>query len=288
MQATPHAGVTAADGTVLAATTWVAGSGAPTILAVHATGFCKEVFGPVVAELAGMTPDFSVLAADQRGHGDSGTSEPPFDWWDLGRDCLAMLGGRHGVLGLGHSSGGAALVMAELLAPGTFSALLLVEPILFPRPADTALTSSLAGAARRRKHRFDSPEAAMQNWKSRGPFRLWDDRALEAYARGGLRRSGAEWVLKCEPETEAQSYLASTTHNAFERLGEIGATVHLMAGEHSDTHRPELVDATTERIAQATAEIVAGATHFVPMERPALVARRTAAMVDQGLHRARR
>ena len=74
-----------------------------------------------------------VLAADQRGHGDSSTPPPPYDWWDLGRDLLAVVDAcrleRPG--GPGPLSGAAALVLAELLRPGAFASLALVEPIIF-------------------------------------------------------------------------------------------------------------------------------------------------------------
>ncbi len=70
------------------------------MLAVHATGFCKELWGPVAALLA---PN-PVVAPDQRGHGDSSTPPPPYDWWDLGRDLLEVVaaGGTSRPLGLGH------------------------------------------------------------------------------------------------------------------------------------------------------------------------------------------
>ena len=275
--------VTSADGVPLARARWAAGSGNPTILAVHATGFCKEVYLPVAVELEALGADFEMITMDQRGHGDSGTPDPPFDWWDLARDALSVVDGRTGIVGVGHSSGGAALIMAELLVPGTFAALLLVEPIIFPHFPDATHAASLAAAARKRRHTFASPEAAMTNWRGRGPFRYWDERALQAYARGGLRLEDGAWVLKCAPEIEAQFYLSSTTHGAFARLGEVDASVHLLAGEHSDTHHPALVDAIVGGIAGATGEMVQGAGHFLPMERPDVVAAGLSSMIDPGL-----
>jgi pimeloyl-ACP methyl ester carboxylesterase len=275
--------VTSSDGVPLACASWAFGSGEATILAVHATGFCKEVFRPVAVELGALGADFEMITMDQRGHGDSGTPDPPFDWWDLARDALCVADGRTGIIGVGHSSGGAALIMAELLDPGTFAALLLVEPIIFPDPADTTHAPSLAAAARNRRRTFASPEAAMTNWRGRGPFRNWDERALEAYARGGLRHEDGAWVLKCAPEIEAQFYLSSTAHGAFARLGEVDSSVHLLAGEHSNTHRPALVDAIVGSIAGATGEIVPNAGHFLPMECPDVVAARLSSMIDPGL-----
>ena len=79
-------------------------------LFVHANGFCKELWWPVVERLSGIR----ALAIDQRGHGESAVGPPPFDWWDLGRDALSWVMTLDAPrLGVGHSSGGAALAMAE-------------------------------------------------------------------------------------------------------------------------------------------------------------------------------
>ena len=60
------------------------GQGDPRVVFAHATGFCKETWDPVIDLLDGP----GILAIDQRGHGDSGVADPPFDWWDLGRDVV--------------------------------------------------------------------------------------------------------------------------------------------------------------------------------------------------------
>ena len=81
-----------------------AGSAAPDYVLVHATGFCKETWAEVAALLAGGS-----IVLDQRGHGDSETPAPPFDWWDLGRDVLAVADAveTQQPVGVGHSSGSA-------------------------------------------------------------------------------------------------------------------------------------------------------------------------------------
>jgi pimeloyl-ACP methyl ester carboxylesterase len=88
---------------------------APVLLFSHATGFHGLVWGPVAASL---NQRYRCLALDYRGHG---LSETPagvrLDWSGMGDDVQAVLGsdlvaGFGPVHGIGHSMGGAALVLA--------------------------------------------------------------------------------------------------------------------------------------------------------------------------------
>jgi len=250
------------------------------VLAVHATGFCKELWGPV-ADLLRPHP---VVAPDQRGHGESSVPPPPYDWWDLGRDLLAVVEAcrLERPVGLGHSSGAAALVMAELLLPGTFASLVLVEPIIFPVPATRMEENPMTLAALRRRRSFASPEAAVESWSGRGAFAGWSEAALARYACHGLRREEGGWALRCSPETEAEFYRGATAHGAWERLGEVPCPVVLVAGATSTSHPAPFLEAMHERFPAARLEVVPGAGHFLPMERPEAVAALVAPLLGPG------
>jgi pimeloyl-ACP methyl ester carboxylesterase len=278
----PGAGITLATET----TEW-GDAPRPLVVASHATGFCKEVFHPVVEELASLERSAEVLSFDHRAHGDSDAPEPPFDWWNLGRDVLALIEGRTAAVGVGHSAGAAALLMAELLAPGTFPALVLVEPIVFPGPYGH-FEHPLVDAALKRRRTFTDPSAARANFAAKPPFDSWDPRALDAYITGGLVPAGDEWRLKCEPSLEAEFYRAATAHGAWERLAEVGADVVLVAGEHSDSHPGPFLEATAQRLGTGHVDVATAATHFVPMEQPTRIARHIAAALRTAEHNAPR
>ncbi len=271
------------DGVVLAleATVWGHDQAPPFVVASHATGFCKEVFHPVVDELIELVPSAEFVAFDHRAHGDSDVPSPPYDWWDLGRDVLDVLGSDRPAVGVGHSAGGAALVMAELLAPGTFHSLVLVEPIVFPGPYRRSDVHPLVEAAQKRRRTFPGLAAALQNFAGKSPFDTWDVRALEAYVTSGLAPDGDAWRLKCPPEAEAEFYRAAGAHGAWERLPEVGADVTLVAGEHSDSHPGDFVAATAERLGAGHVDVVPGASHFVVMESPARIAGHIAAHLER-------
>lgn len=254
----------------------------PTVIASHATGFCKEVFHPVVDELRSLVPGADVVVFDHRAHGDSDVPPPPYDWWDLGRDVLAVVGGRRQVAGLGHSAGAAALVMAELLAPGTFHSLTLVEPIVFPGPYDRIADHPLVEAALKRRRVFDDADAVYANFVGKPPFATWDPRALAAYVAGGFAPSDAGWQLKCPPESEAEFYRGASAHGAWERLAELGADVTLVAGERSDTHAGGFLDMTAQQLGAGHVDMVPGASHFVVMEMPGRIAAHVANHLESG------
>lgn len=238
----------------------------------------------MVAELRGRGVELPVIAWDSRSHGDSPIVEPPYDWWDFGRDALAVLedDGRRPI-GIGHSCGATALAMAEILKPGVFAGLVLLEPIIFPPPYRRHHDHPLAAGAEKRKESFPSRVEARENFASKEVFAHWDPRALEAYVRGGLEVRDGRYRLKCPPWAEAETYRTATTHGAWERLGEVSAPVLLLAGERSDSHRGPFLQELAARFAQAQAVVVPGAGHFLPMERPDAVALAVAHFLANGL-----
>jgi pimeloyl-ACP methyl ester carboxylesterase len=253
----------------------------PHLVVVHATGFCKETWLPM---LDGVLSEHSFLAIDQRGHGDSAAPDPPFDWWDLGRDVLTAVAavGWEEPVGIGHSSGAAALAMAEIMEPGTFRSLVLVEPIIFPGPFVRIEDNPMAETARRRRRTFGSASEAFASYAGRGPFAGWDDEALRAYVAHGFRPEGDSWALKCHPDVEAEFYRSATVHGAWDRLGEIGCPVLLVAGAGSESHPGSFVEQQASRFPDVGVRTVPDATHFVPMEQPEVLGSMIAGMVGAG------
>ncbi len=277
--------IDATDGIELSAVEWTShlpAAGA-SMLAVHATGFCKETWIPMVFELRRLQWTGRGLGLDQRAHGDSGAPSPPFDWWQLGRDVLTAASELEvPVVAVGHSSGATAIVLAELVEPGSFDRVVLVEPILFPGPNARVDDHPFAEAARKRRRWFPSREAAMENYRGKGAFTGWEERALRAYVRNALRSASDGYELKCDPDLEAEFYASAATHSAWERLPEIRCPVTIVVGSESDTHLPDLVAQQLARFADVELEVVEGVGHFVPMEAPG----RLAAIVAERLNAA--
>lgn len=263
---------TTSDGVEIAA--FDLGGDGPPLLLAHATGFHAMTWQPLAVALADR---FHCYAFDERGHGDSGKAPgDDYRWEGFALDALAAVDGfgLERPLALGHSCGGALLLLAEQQRPGTFAALACFEPIVFPldEPAPPNPDSPLAVGARRRREVFDSKDAAYERYASGPPFAALDPAALRAYVDHGFEELADGTVrLKCRGEDEARVYTMGSAHGAYQRLGEVACPVHLMCGSDTDAIGPDTLRAQAARLPQATVEVFDGLGHFGPLEDPARV-----------------
>jgi pimeloyl-ACP methyl ester carboxylesterase len=263
------------------------GDAGVTVLAVHATGFCGPVFLPLARELA--AAGAVVVAPDLRGHG---FSDPPADldlrWEGFARDVLAAVDGL-GLgqpVGVGHSCGGAALLLAEQARPGTFAALYCFEPIVFPSlsPAPPDFDSPLARTARRRRTTFPSRLAAFLNYRGKPPLDALDEAALWAYVCYGFADDPAGGIrLRCSPEVEAAAFAFGASHDAYRRLGEVRCPVTVAYGAPGGFIPADLAKDLAARLPRGRAEALEGLGHFGPLEDPRRVARHAAGCLREAL-----
>ena len=109
---------------------------------------------------------------------------------------------------------------------------MLFEPIVFPtdRLRDPDRPNPLRDGARRRRAVFDSFDAAIANYASKPPMAAFDPDALDAYVRHGFRQDGDHVRLKCDPDTEADTFDNGGNHTTWDRLGAVDAPVVVVAG----------------------------------------------------------
>lgn len=249
-------------------------AGTPTLL-VHATGFHGRVWHPVAAHLSG----FDCWAPDLRGHGDSPVaSGHDFAWDGFADDVLAVLDqlGLDSPLGVGHSKGGAALLLAEQRRPGTFRGLWCWEPVVFPPAPDGSAgspDSPLTAGARNRRQRFDSYEAAVANFAAKPPMQSFAPEAVAAYVHGGFAADDSGVRLKCRPEDEARVYQMGGRHGAWDLLPKVRCPVLVARGAVGPGHSPAgFVADIAGRLPAGRLEVHEDLGHFGPMEDPGRIA----------------
>ena len=244
------------------------------ILLVHATGFHGYVWQPLVAHLRA----HHAYAPDLRGHGDAvAPDDGDFAWEGFADDVLAAVDalGLHDVAAVGHSKGGAALLLAESRRPGTFRGLWLFEPVV--APASVASQSSganpLAEGALRRRPVFASRQAAYENFVGKPPFSSLHPGALRAYVYHGFDDQPDGTVrLKCAPENESQVYRMGAQHGAFEQLGRVRCPVTVARGGFSEFGPGAFAESIARALPEGRLEVFDALGHFGPLEDPAAVA----------------
>ncbi len=270
---------TTADGLAVAAYDF--GGGGPDLLLVHATGLCAAPFLPLARSLGS---DVHCSALDLRAHG---RSERPadgnLDWAGFTLDVLAAIDGLglDRPAGIGHSCGGAALLLAEQARPGTFRSLYLFEPVVIPGdpsvfgPGENPMSS----AARRRRETFPSAEDAFVTFSSKPPLDVLDPEALCLYVEHGFEPvpvdeggDGSAVRLRCRRDDEAETFARAAFNGAFTHLAEVRCPVTLAYGEETDAFGRPLMDALAAALPDATTESFPGLGHFGPLEQPGPVA----------------
>ena len=257
-------------------------SGKPVLHWAHANGFNAQTYGPLLAPLAG---DFDVYAADARGHGLSTLAADPAQypgWTQYRNDLISVVehlcdkaGGKIW-LG-GHSMGGCASVMAASIRPDLVAGLVLADPVIVPRSARVLARmmfrnqGGFALAVNAAKRRADWPDAetVKKAYAGRGAFRTWQDGFLEAYVDGGVRPLNGDGentvTLACAPAWEAANF-NDQRHNSTGPARRLKVPFTLMVAESGSTTRSVL----SFRMARAPKkiEVIAGSSHFLPMEFP--------------------
>jgi pimeloyl-ACP methyl ester carboxylesterase len=253
------------------------GVGPPALLH-HANGFCAALWQPVAQRLR---PHFRVFAMDARGHGDSTAPAGvvPYQWANFGRDLAAVgaaLTAGFGPieLGVGHSFGGTAMVLAALERPSLFRRIALLDPVVVPSDPQVrelmGRGNLLADAARKRRHVWDNRAQARDRWAGKETFAGWDRAIFELYlaeALGDL--PDGRVALKCSPEVEATIFELGAGVDVMDRASELRTPALILWASRGNFPRSHFEELASRMPEAALRDAATG--HFVPMEDPGLV-----------------
>ena len=249
------------------------GGDGPILVFAHATGFHGRCYIPIADALADR---FHCYGVDLRGHGDARIPDGlPMIWTGMAEDLAAAVkavAGDEAVFGVGHSMGGAAIVLASLANPSMFRSAWLFEPILAPSTmAPPAEESGLVLSARKRREVFDSFDAAFERYASRPPFSMIDPVALRAYVDHGFEPLDDGTVrLKCRGATEAAVF-ENSMNGGFEQLHNVNMPAAVI--KSGDGGGPALfAPGVAEGLPNGELLIFDDLTHFGPFQDPARIA----------------
>ena len=253
------------------------GTTTPVLLFSHATGLHGRVWEPLASFLSDR---FRCVSLDLRGHGMS--ELPPgagLAWSGMVDDIRAALDSDHlpvGPLhGVGHSMGGAALVLAAAARPDAFRSLWMYEPVIVP-PEDRPLfdgDNPMSEAAIRRRNEFDSLDQAYENYRSKPPLDQLHPEALRAYVDGGFARTpDGSVTLRCRPSTEAEVFRRAATSGAWDAVDSLEIPVAIVVGRPEDIGPGAFAPEIAAALLRGTLVERPHLGHFGPLEDPAAMA----------------
>jgi len=211
------------------------------------------------------------------------------DWESLADDLLQGLA-QHNlqpVIGVGHSFGAVASILACLREPSRFSALVLLDPTILPEEALQAFEEFRAsggvsefplvrGALRRTRHfpdrqYFPDRQAAATYWRNRTLFQNWPEESFQLYVEHGTRSAAAGGVeLVWSPEWEAH-YFSTLYTPIWKRLPDLATLsipVLTLRGGDSDTFYPDAAARFQSILPNATLVEIPGHGHLFPQTAP--------------------
>ena len=229
----------------------ISGEGGPLIHFLHGNGFCGGVYWPMLERLL---PGHRLFTHDLEGHGDSNAPARYSGTGALIRRIPQVIEQQQlgtGLIGIGHSFGGALTLAVAARHPGLFRALVLLDPILLPPPlwwwfgfSDRIGRNPMSNGARRRRERWASREEAAQRLRGRGIYAGWSAEAHESFIEYATRDADGGRVLCCPRELEAAIF-ASPVY-PWKALARIEVPVLFLRGAQSYPFFP-----WTERLVRA-------------------------------------
>ncbi|KAJ2509108.1 hypothetical protein GGI11_005949 [Coemansia sp. RSA 2049] len=297
-----------------------------TLVLAHANGFHKELWEPTLQRLFGHQERNAggggwridrAVALDGYNHGDSAVmnretigDEESSPWFLNARDIIAVVGqlppplggGSHGVVGVGHSWGASSLLLAEIMAPLTFSALIITDPVLFTEPNGNDKVREMT---MRRRSAWPDLDAVIKYFVPHPFFGSWDKRILDLYIKHGLETvaktittttvaaDGAaapsapgsqrkQLVLKCRPANEGAVYAGSyrASPHAAHNLWRIQCPTAFLTGEESQLAAPSHIRRLIKPMPDVQHVVMNDAGHLLVLENPDQTADHYAAFLD--------
>lgn len=243
----------------------------PRLFFAHANGFTPGAYDSLLAPLRERyrveAPALLPLRSGQM----------PTGRWDEIADDLGGLVDAEGApaVGVGHSLGAVALLMAAAARPSRFTRLVLIEPPVIPSwgaallrhaPQGIRRKSALAAAARRRTDCWSSFDDAFAQERSRRWYARVTDEALANLLRHGLVEQEGGWVLRYRKEWEARLY--ETPASVWPLLERPLPPLTVMRGVESKVFSAAHL-ARWRRLRPHDQFVeVAHAGHLLPLERP--------------------
>ncbi|HOG17946.1 MAG TPA: alpha/beta hydrolase [Syntrophales bacterium] len=236
--------------------------GRPAVLCLHGCGAHAHWFDFIAG---GLSPDYHVLAMDQRGHGDSAWADPPDYSYERYAADLAEAVDRLGLRDftlLGHSMGGTVSLLYAATYPGRAGRLIVADTTLhIPQNRIVAMRD----VGLREGGRYDSLEEFVERYRLFPAATTAPPEVIAHLARNSARRSDdGVWRNKVDRNVYASRY-AMDCVPLWKR---IGIPALLLKGARSARITPEIAAEVKAGCPQVEFAEVPESDHHVTLDNP--------------------
>ena len=248
-------------------------SGGPPVLFIHGNTHCGGVYAPLAEKLA---PEFSVVALDLRGHGQS-DKPGPYSWAALRDDAAGLIDalGLDDLLIVCHSRGGGVGLLAAAARADSVRGVVAYEPNVplqhWHVESAEERTAQLMERAKRRRDSFPSREEMYKHFKGRGAFKDWQDEYLRAYVEHGSLDAADGTVTFASPTSvEALFYGETFNLEEWNKIHDCAVPVLAIFGEDGGRviSGQDPVAALRTIFKTVDLKVLPHSTHSGPMEHP--------------------
>jgi len=247
---------------------------------LHANGYPPACYKPLLELLQTKYQMFGMLLRPLWPDSNPGDIQ---DWEPFSDDLLRFLSEHNTapVIGVGHSIGAIVTLRAALRDPRKFSALVLLEPVLF-MPSRLILWNlfraiglgnmvnpKISGALKRRRT-FDNLDLVFRGYRKRAVFRHMSDENLRIYIEGITKPAeNGRYELVFSPEWESRIYFTGLRDfDIWRDLPKLQIPTLFIRGAETDTFLENAAKLVRRRQPKAQIETLEKSTHLLPLERP--------------------
>src|ERR1700690_1090743 len=248
---------------------------------LHANGYPPNCYQPLLERFATRHQTFGMLL---RPLWQDSKPEEINDWDPFSQDLIQLLDERKlgSVIGVGHSIGAIVTLRAALKQPNRFRALVLLDPVLFPRyfimewnlmrlSGQGYRFHPLINGALKRRREFDNLDTVFNGYRRRDIFRFFSDENLRALIQGMIKpKADRGFELAYSPEWESRIYYTGIWHDwdLWKNIHRLEIPTLIIRGAETDT----FWESTTHIVGKKNPKIkivsLEKSTHLLPLERP--------------------
>ena len=257
------------------------GGTGPELLFLHANGYPPDSYKSLLFRLA---EHYHVTAMVQRPLWPGSRSDEIDDWLFLTDDLLRYLDAHHAapIACVGHSMGGIALLRAALREPERFTAIALLDPVLFPpyfilfwrflyKSGLGYHIHPLVSRTKQRRRQFDDLERLYEGYRCKSVFRYFSDEVLRYYVESiTCQINGGRYQLCFSVDWEVKIYLAGVWRDMdiWRELPILKVPALIIRGAETDTFWERTGKLVQRKQPEVQMEALERSTHLVALERP--------------------